>query len=96
MKLLRNCTDSQNCCGWKGLLEVTWSNRLLKHLELLTQDHVQAAFEDLQGGIPNNLSGQPVPVLHHPHSTEVIPDVQREPLVFQSVTIASCPGNGHH
>lgn len=30
-------------------------------------------------------------VLSHPHSTEVLADVQREPLVFQYVHTVSCP-----
>lgn len=30
-------------------------------------------------------------VLSQPHSTEVLPDDQREPLVFQYVPTASCP-----
>ena len=37
----------------------------------------------------HNLSGQRVPVLHHPHRKEVLPDVQRESPVFQFVPIAS-------
>lgn len=32
-----------------------------------------------------NLSGQLVPVLGHPHSEEVCPDVQKEPLIFESL-----------
>ena len=30
----------------------------------------------------HNISGQPVPMLHHLHSTEVLPDAQMEPLVL--------------
>ena len=36
-----------------------------------------------------------VPVLSHPHSTEVLPGVQGEPPVFQFVTMGSCPGTEH-
>ena len=38
---------------------------------------------------PHNLSGQPVPVLHHLHSTEV------QPAMFQLVPVVSCPGTRH-
>lgn len=44
-------------------------------LPLLKQGHhIQAAFEDLQGG-DHQLSGQPVPALPHLHSAEAFPDV---------------------
>lgn len=33
----------------------------------------------------HNLSNQPSTVLHHPHSKEMFPDVQREPLIIQFV-----------
>lgn len=35
------------------------------YLELVAQDHVKAASEDLQEGKLHNLSGQPVPLLIH-------------------------------
>ena len=53
------------------------------HLKPVVQDHVQMAFEYLQGGRLHNLSGQPVPGLSQPQSKKVFPDVQREPPVFQ-------------
>ena len=37
-------------------------------LELVAQDSVLEAFGCLQGGRLRQLSGQPVPVLDHPHS----------------------------
>ena len=37
-----------------------------------------------------------LPLLHHPCSTEVLPDGQGEPPVFQFVPIASGPGTGHY
>jgi len=42
------------------------------HLELIAQDRVQMAFEYLQRWQLHNLSGQPVPLLSHPHSKNVI------------------------
>ena len=59
------------------------------HLGQVASDHVQIAFEYLQGWRLHNLSGQPVPVLGHPHSKKVFPDVQREPPVLQFVPTAS-------
>jgi len=38
------------------------------HLELIAQDCVQTASEYLQRWRLHKLSGQPVPVLGHPHS----------------------------
>lgn len=40
--------------------------------------------------------GQPLPVLHHLHSKEVLPDVQMELLVIQFVLTASHPATGHN
>lgn len=60
------------------------------------QDYIQVAFEDLQNWRLHGLSGQPVPVLHHLHSMEVLPGVWLGPPVFQLVPGAVCPGAGHH
>lgn len=46
------------------------------------------AFEDRKGGENHNFFGQPMAMLHHLHSTEMLPDVEMEPSVFQS-----CPYN---
>lgn len=62
--------ESQNGWGWK------WP------LAQIAQDHVQALFEGLQW---EDLSGQPVPVLCHLQSTEVLHGVQRKPPVFHFV-----------
>lgn len=63
--------------------------------EQVAQAHVQVAYEDFQGG-NYSLSGQTVPVLHHPHNREVLPHIQRQNPVFQFVPIASCSRTGHH
>ena len=52
------------------------------HLEQFAQDHVQKAFEYLQGWRLHNLSGQPMLVLGHPHSKKVFPDVRGKLLCF--------------
>ena len=82
----------------RDLWRSSGQHRLLKqdHLQPISQDHVQMAFEYLQGWRHHNFFGQPLPVLGHPHSSTVFPDVQKEPLVFQFVPVASCRLIGHH
>lgn len=60
-----------------GLWEPSGPTPLLKlsNPEQAAQDNVQASFEDTQGGRLQNLSGQPVPALHHLYNEEVLPDV---------------------
>lgn len=43
---------------------------------------------------PHSFSGQPVPVLYQLHSTAVLPDVEREPPLFQSVSTVHSSGTG--
>jgi len=44
----------------------------------------------------HNQSGQPVPVLCHPHSKKVLPRVCMELPVLQSVPVAPSSVAGHH
>lgn len=46
------------------------------------QDGVQVSYEDFQGRRLHNLSGHPVPVIWHLHVKKMLPDIQRELLVF--------------
>jgi len=48
------------------------------HLQQAAQDLVQAGLEYLQRRRLLNLPGQPVPVLHHPQSEEVLPHAQNQ------------------
>lgn len=57
---------------------------------LLPRSMFQTPFEYLQGEGFHNLTGQPGPVLSHPHSYKVSPHVQTEVLMFQFVPIFSC------
>ena len=66
------------------------------HLEQVAQDLIQAGFEYLQRRRIPSLSGQPVPVLHHPQREEVLPRVQLELPLLQFVPVAPCPIDGHH
>ena len=65
------------------------------HLKQAAQDLGQVGFEYLQRSRLHNPSGQPVPVLCHPPSKEVL-YVQMELPVLQFMPIAPCPVAGHH
>lgn len=60
------------------------------------QDHIQVTFVNLRGWSLHSLSGQSMPVLWHLYSTQVLSDVQTEPLVLQLVPAASFPVTGQH
>lgn len=64
------------------------------HPEQGVQAHTQVVAEGLQWG-DSTASRQPVPVLWHPHSTEVLL-VFWGHLLFQFMPIASCPQTRHH
>ena len=66
------------------------------HLKQVAQDHVQVGFEYLQRRRLHNLSGQPVPVLHHPQRDEVLLHVQMELPMFHFVSVVPCPVAGRH
>jgi len=66
------------------------------HVQQAAQDCVQVGLEYLQGRRLDSLPGQPVSVLHHPQSEEVLPHVQTELPMLQSVPFAPCPVAGHH
>ena len=57
------------------------------HLQQAAQDLVQQGFEYIQRRRLHNLPGQPVPVLRHPQSEEVLPHVQMELPTLQFVPI---------
>ena len=68
----------------------------LSHLEQAAQDPIQASLQYLQRRRLHNLPGQPVPVLCHPQSEEVLPQVQTELPMLQFVPVAPCLVTGHH
>jgi len=94
----RMITESQNGWGWTGPWGVIWLNTPTKqdHIKPVARDDVQIAFEYLQGWRLHNLFGQTVPVLDHPDSKIVFPNVQMDHPVFQFVPIVSGPITGHH
>ena len=61
------------------------------HLQEAAQDLVQAALEYLLRRRLHHLPGQPVPVLRHPQSEEVLPRVQMELLTLHLVPTDPCP-----
>jgi len=75
--------DGKDLCGPSS------PTPLLKqgHLQQAAQDFVQADLEYLQRRRIHTLSGQPVPVLRHPQSEEVLPHVQTELPMLQFVPI---------
>ena len=66
------------------------------HPEHAAQDLVQVGHEYLQRRRFHNLPGQPVPVLRHPQSEQVLLSVQLEPPMLQFVPVAPCPVTEHH
>jgi len=66
------------------------------HLQQAAQQVVQAGLEYVERRRIHNLPGQPVPVLCHPQSKEVLPHVQMELPILQFVPIAPCPVSGNH
>jgi len=44
-------------------------------LDQVAQSSIQPGLEHFQGGDIHSFSGQPVPVLHHPHGEEFLPNV---------------------
>ena len=66
------------------------------HLQQAAQDLVQVGLEYLRRRRLHNLSGQPVPVLHHPQREEVLPHVQMDLPMLQFVPVAPYPTAGHH
>lgn len=63
-----------------------WSN-ISAQVGPVGQDCVQRAFEYHGGWRFHSLSGQPVPVLGHPHSKKVFPISQEKPPVFHFVPL---------
>lgn len=77
LKAIR-ATESRTGWGWKGPVGFIWPYPLPKrgHPEQAAPDHVPMAFEYLHGWRLPKLPGQPVPVLGHPRTEKVAPEVQ--------------------
>ena len=86
--LMRTGTQTRRMAEAGRDLWVHWLQK--GHPEQGAQDHIQAAFGDLQGGDPTT-SGQHVQG-SAADSTEVLPCGQKEPPVLQFMLTASCLG----
>lgn len=82
---------SQKGWGWQGPQELIWSHRCSSST---TQSRAPRLMSRQLLEFPkerrHSLSGQHAPVLHHAHSTEVLPGTQGEPPY--SSLCPSCPG----
>lgn len=88
-------TGSHNGWSWKGHLDVIWSNLPAQ------AGPPKPNFWDFFFNIPKDWDfttslGNLLSVLHHLHTKNVFPDVQKAPPVFQPVPIASDPVIRHH
>ena len=90
-------TESQNCRGWKGSLEIIKSNPPAKagFLDQVAQVGIQVGLERVQRRRLHS-SGQLVPVLHHPYREEVLTHIFAEHHILQFVAISPCPIAMHH
>ena len=66
--------------GLEGTLKIIWFQPPCHeqgHLPLdqVAQSSIQPGLERCQGGGIHSFSGQPVPVFHHPHGEEFLPNI---------------------
>ena len=69
----KQTAELQNFRGWKGLQEITESKEGIQ--QYVGQVGIQLGLEYLNRRRLHNLSGQPVPVLHHLYHKECLPHV---------------------
>lgn len=91
---IHRIAELQNGLNWRSscsTLLFKWS-----HLQQVVHDCVWMAFEYSRIMKAPQLSGEPIPVLSHTHSKNVLSDIQTTPSVFQFVPKASGSGTGHY
>lgn len=83
--------------GWRGPLEIRWSNPLLQQVPTAdcTGKCPQVGFDYLWRRRPRSPSGQPVQLLCHPHSKKKFSLVCIELPEFQFLPIAPRPVAGY-
>ena len=89
-------TESQNCRGWKGPQVIIESKPPAKagSLEQITQVGIQTDLKYFRRRRLHNLSGQLVPVLHHPYYKEILLLACMKLPKFQAIDL--CPIASHH
>lgn len=88
-------TEAQNSLGWKGSLEITWSNPTTQAgwLEQVAQERGQLHFEHQQGWRLPSLSGQPLPVLEHLYNRKVFSCADCHLSSEESISLACIPSH---
>jgi len=86
--------------GLEGTLKIIWFQPPCHeqgHLPLdrAAQSSIQPGLGHCQGGGSHSFSGQPVPVFHHPHGEEFLPDIQSKSALFQFTAVPPCPVTTH-
>ena len=66
--------------GLEGILKIIWFQPLFHEqvylpLDQGAQSSIQSGLEHCQGGDIHSFSGQPVPMFHHPHDEEFLPNI---------------------
>jgi len=84
---------------WAGL-EVTFKGHLAQHpcseqghlqLDQVAQSPIQPDLECFQAQGIDHLSGQPVPVFHHPHCKKFLPSIQSKSTLLYPCPITTGP-----
>jgi len=73
------------------LAQLPFSEQGHLQLEQVAQGPVQPDLECFQGLGIYSLSGQPVPVFHHPHCKKFLPYIQSKSTLLWFKTITPCP-----
>ena len=90
-------SDLQNGLGWKHPIRSPSSNPLLQVGTPPSRPGCsKPGLAPFQGGGIHNLPGQPVPVSHHTHGQEFLPNIQFNTTLFQfkaisSFLVTTCP-----
>jgi len=87
-------TEPQNSWGWQGPPDPQSIPCSSRDTPSRVPRPTSRWLLDISRRRPDSL-WVPVPELHHPNSTDVLPHAQMEPPVFQLVPSASGPGTGH-
>jgi len=69
----------------------SWSLMILEVLSNPSHSVILLFYKCFQGGSIHSIAGQPVPVSHHSHSNEFLPDILSKSALFQFRTISSHP-----